>query len=834
MDYNAPRMMTTALALALATARFEIPANAIELTRAARPGAYVEASGPRAALLGSEDGDFEAWIYPFKVLHALRLSVNLPESLSAIALSPQARQVTVRPESTTLSFSHMAFTLNLTVFVPLELPAAVMLLDVRSSRPLTLYFDFTPDLTPMWPGGMGGQFSVWDGEKQAFLLTESRRKYAAYVGSPQAVTGSALPAHNLPDAPTRMVLEVTPEQAAESLVPVIVAGSVEGVEGRQAPARAWEVYEKVLADLESLYRETGRHYQASRARRLQVTTPEPELNLAVEWAAVALEKLRVCNPDLGCGLVAGLGRSGLSLRPGFGWFFGGDTFLNSLALSSLGELGLAREALEMIRRNQREDGKMMHELSQSGARIPWFREYPYGYYHADTTPYYLVALYDYVRASGDLTYLESSWESVEKAYRYCLTTDTDGDGLMENSAAGLGAVETGKLLGDLHTDVYLGAVWTRGLEALAELARFKNAAGLASEVADRAARARRSLNARFWDPALGRHLFALTEGGKGKSAEATAWPAVGVALGVLERAEEEIDLLASAEMASDWGVRMLSTKSTAYDPLSYNNGSVWPFLTGFASWAAYQGRRSVGGFQALMQNARLTRFEGLGYHPELLSGDFYQVIETAVPHQGFSSFGIIAPLARGLLGLEVDAVSGVVHFAPQLPPSWDRLELRNVRMRESSLALTLTRGPGRLSLRVQNEGKGSYRLRFAPLGPGGRSVEVEGATRPVTAELSCAEAPEVSIPQEDINPGSETSSLKLIRATRDVASLKLILEGKGGTSYRFLVHRAPASVRAKGAELELGPPAPRLRRETAFRVRFDGSGYQRKEVELVW
>ncbi len=44
---------------------------------------------------------------------------------------------------------------------------------------------------------------------------------------------------------------------------------------------------------------------------------------------------------------------------------------------------------------------MMHELSQGAGFIRWFEDYGYGYYHADTTPLYIVAVRDYVRASGD-------------------------------------------------------------------------------------------------------------------------------------------------------------------------------------------------------------------------------------------------------------------------------------------------------------------------------------------------------------------------------------------------------------------------------------------------
>ena len=40
---------------------------------------------------------------------------------------------------------------------------------------------------------------------------------------------------------------------------------------------------------------------------------------------------------------------------------------------------------------QRKDGKMAHELSQAAGYLRWFKDYPYGYIHGDTTPYYIVA-----------------------------------------------------------------------------------------------------------------------------------------------------------------------------------------------------------------------------------------------------------------------------------------------------------------------------------------------------------------------------------------------------------------------------------------------------------
>ena len=57
--------------------------------------------------------------------------------------------------------------------------------------------------------------------------------------------------------------------------------------------------------------------------------------------------------------------------------------------------------LRFFAKYQRADGKIPHEISQAAARIPWFTDFPYTYYHLDTTPYWIVALWRYWLATGD-------------------------------------------------------------------------------------------------------------------------------------------------------------------------------------------------------------------------------------------------------------------------------------------------------------------------------------------------------------------------------------------------------------------------------------------------
>jgi hypothetical protein len=78
---------------------------------------------------------------------------------------------------------------------------------------------------------------------------------------------------------------------------------------------------------------------------------------------------------------------------------------------------------------------------------------------------------DWVRAAGDQDATRAFFPSVRRAYEYCASADENGDGVMNNSRAGLAAVETGALRSrDVQTDVYLAATWVEATRAASELA----------------------------------------------------------------------------------------------------------------------------------------------------------------------------------------------------------------------------------------------------------------------------------------------------------------------------------------------------------------------------
>ncbi|MCY3745712.1 MAG: GH116 family glycosyl hydrolase [Acidobacteria bacterium] len=857
----------------LSVPKFPIATSPVELTGPVRPGEYLGVTGPRAAWLGVETGEAELWVHPLKVGRGFRLFFQAPGDGAPIPGELVARTVQVRPELTTINYSHAAFQVRQHILAPrgAETPGILVLLDVDSPDPVEIIAEFHPVLDFMWPASLGGQYAFWDGERRVFVLSESLTRHNAVVGSPWATNSVEHPAHQLGEAPRTMVIPVDPERARREFIPIAIAA------GTVPRDTVFAHYRRLIADAERLYGETRAWADAALAATASVATPDPSLDLALEWAKINLEEQRVCNPDLGCGLVAGWGLSGSGARPGFGWFFGGDAMMNTFAMDALGQWELVAEELRFLARYQRDDGKITHEISQGAAHIDWFETYPYAYYHADTTPYWMLALHQYWRASGDDGLLEELWPAYRRAFEWCLSAETDGDGIIENTAGGLGAVEVGGLGAAIHQDVYLAGVWVAALEGALAMAERLGDPALAEQVARIAPVARATLNDAYWRAEEGHHAFGiLTDGSTNDNL--TVWPATAAAFGLLdaERARGTLTRMAGDRVSSDWGAHMLSTESELYDPLQYNMGTVWPFVTGYASWAQYRYRRPWAGFHLMDAVKQMTYDWSLGRHGELFSGTFYQPLDQTVPHQFFASSMLVTPLLRGVFGWDPDAPNGSARLAPQLPADWREAAVRGLRVGETTIDVEFRGGPGpeggeRLVL-ITSEGP-PVAVEFLPDAPagaaevlvtmtGGQWVEVEatdpppGTTRPSRAiRVTGGRPAEITVtwkgglavapPRIDLEPGQRSTGLRIIDLRAETEGWTLITEGSAGHEYLMDLLGVPvtAAIVDGGAGVEPAPvrtgAGPGLARRAEagggrFRVRFaPGNGRRTATMRLT-
>ena len=835
----------------LAVPRFDIASSPIELTGPVRPGEYLGVVGPRAAWLGLETGEAELWVHPLKVGNGFRLSFSASGNAAPVPGSEVARTVRVRPELTTITYSHAAFQVRQHILAPADTATSglLVLLEVDAPQPLEIIAEFEPVLNYMWPGSLGGQYAYWDPERRLFVLSESLQTRNAVVGSPWATNSVEHPAHQLGEAPRTMVIPVDPERARREFIPIAVAA------GTGLRETVFESYRGLLANAEALYYD--KRLWASRALEstVSIETPDPELDLALEWAKINLEEQRVCNPDLGCGFVAGWGLSRNGTRPGFGWFFGGDAAINTFAMDALGQWDLVAEELAFLARYQRADGKITHEISQAAAHVDWFGEYPYAYYHADTTPYWMLALYEYWRASGDDELVRELWPAYRRAWAWCLSAETDGDGIIENTVGGLGAVEVGGLGEAIHQDVYLAAVWVAALAGARVLARHMGDDEIELDAGLLGISARSTMNSGYWREAEGHHAFGILRGG-GTNDNLTVWPATAAAFGLLNDGEARSTLarIAGDRVSSDWGAHMLSTESDLYDPLQYNMGTVWPFVTGFAAWAQYRHRRPWAGFHLIDAVKQMTFDWSLGRHPELLSGSFYQPLDQTVPHQFFATSMLVTPLLRGVVGWRPDAPLGRARLAPQLPPDWPEATVRGLRAGNTTLDVeihqdwTSAGGWQRAIIRWQGPRLDLDFVPDVPAGARNRSVTVDGvptsSTGAVRVEVGRdAPVPEgaesegvdqddvteievrwegglaVAPPRIDLVPGQRSTGLRIIDLVADDDGWLLTLEGTRGRDY---------DVELFGTPIDAAPTDDAAsasgRTEGTIRVSFAGEG----------
>lgn len=812
--------------------RFNLEPCDIELRRLAQPNTYFDKVGRKFAILGYESGSFEAWAYPLKLLRNFELSFLIGSSTEPVLGKDIVRSISVTPAATTLTYAFQSFTVKATHVAAIDEPGAVLLLAVDTTEPLTVVCSFLPVLQPMWPAGIGGQYAFWDGQLKAYLIGEPTRKNHGYVGSPAGQGISYTPAHMLSDSPNQFKIAIEhPDAVKGKYIPIILAGG----KGKREDVR--KIYEKLAANPEAVYRAAADHYRRLGQDTLRIKTPNERIDLAFEWAKVAYDNLIVDNPDLGKGLVAGLGTSGTGGRPGFGWFFGGDAFMNSLSFNSYGAHEAVKEALLFTQKWQRDDGKMAHELSQAAGYLNWFKDYPYGYIHGDTTPFYIAASYDYLRMSGDAEFVKQSWPSIKKAYDWCLTTDADGDGLMDNSKAGLGALEFGSLTG-IRTDIYLAAAWARAAYAMERLARAAGDEAYEKMAREHYVKAQKSLDDKFWDPDKEQYTYAFAASGK-QVKELTPWSAVPLVWGQgdARRSMLTLEKMNASDLTTDWGVRMLSNKSAFFEPLNYNYGAVWPFLTGWVGTALFKHNFSLQGYGLLMAAVRHTFDNGLGYVTELFSGQQNIWPQEGVAHQGFSSSGVVFPLVRGLLGLEGDALRKEVRFEPRFPADWSDVSIENYKVGDEAFSMRYRKLATKIRLEISSRKNSLYKLIFAPaLGLGtnvssaimnGRNIRFQLAALPLpqavqpivetslsgkdVIEIEMEPAAELLPPVNESMTGDPNQGLRIIKSEFKDRRLNVIVEGLSNRSYDLQVTnphllRSVSGAKWEGSKLQIQIP----------------------------
>ena len=663
-------------------------------------------AGRRALVTGGEQrGIAEVWMHPYRVLKDLTVSIG--------GETPLVRDTQITPVVVQRHLVSRSRIVEEAVTTALDHP--IVLIDYRPekvgrARGLRMATDLAlrwrVDLRRTWPypAGAGGDLRYrLASDGRTLLVTDaSGLPRAAFLPSSQ-VEWRIRPVQGEP------ALDVELRVALEAPFRLLVVGGSSRAELDAAIAALGR------RGVVGLSAQRSRHESQVQQHLVRLRSPDEPVNRAFEWAKLRLDSFFVETPGVGRSLVAGYApaRPGWGDgRPGYAWYFGRDACWTALALLAAGDYASCRLILRFLGASQDVSGKVIHEYTTSG--LAHFDA-------ADATPLYLLLAGRYAAWTGDLAFLGERWQELERAYRYCLETDTDGDGLIENTDVGHGWVEMGPL-SRAHVTLYLAGIWAAALAGLAPIARGLGHTALADELALRAARARAQIATRFAvddDFALG----LLADGTPQR--QRTALTAVPLLLGALdaERVRPWLDAIASPAFTTPWGVRLISRDDPLYSPAGYHTGAVWPLYTGWVSLAEYACHRGEQAFAHLMANARLPFARGQGSFAEVLDGDV-GTFAGVCPEQAWSAALLVTPLIEGLLGAKPDALANRLTLAPHLPAQWSECEWRGLHVGHTTLDVRVNTSAERVVVRVRRTAGGRLDVTVAPALSAHGSVEV--------------------------------------------------------------------------------------------------------------
>lgn len=694
---------------------------------------FVSVHGRRAAIFGYPQryaGDYpaaglEVWAYPVQILSSYSVTFRQQGTTTGIDGQTILRRIVYSPEAVTRVYAGPDFIVREKLFVPLDETGAIIRYEAESAHPIDIEIRFIPVLDLMWPASIGGQDAVWSSAASAYLLSELTHRFTASVGSPDIVAHDETPNSGQSVGRAPGFAFTIRAGGGNKHARVIIAGSGPTLD-------ASVIARKLLEDGDSLEKAAVEHYDDLLRHALRIETPDADTNRALAWSEIALDQAWVCNPDLGCGLVAGYGPSRGARRPQYDWFFAGDAMVSIQALLAEGEYDRAREELEFIlKRQDQKTGMVWHELSQSAGLLDW-SSYPYMFVHVDLTFDFLNTIGNYFSTTGDRDFVKAHWASIESAYAYCRSLVDAKDGLPRIPPDKEGASEQDALTDELS----LSGSWAGAAQAFADLSAAMGHSAEAAQASTDSLQAIRAIGQRYWDERRHSWITGYTRSGTPLIDRGiTSTHVRGKALFSQVQIDSLIGQLASSDFQADWGTRGIASSAVTYDPNSYSRGSVWALSTsGTASefWAEHRPATALPIWRALVPWSSL---DSLGHMHEVVAGNFYHEEVESVPEQTWSSAGFFASAVNGLLGLQVDGVSKRVTFAPHLPPEWTNVTLRNLHAGTSEISVRLFQSATELRLEMQNDGD-PVEVVFNPEIPLGAKLQrAQFGGRPVTATI---------------------------------------------------------------------------------------------------
>lgn len=429
--------------------------------------------------------------------------------------------------------------------------------------------------------------------------------------------------------------------------------------------------------------------------------------------------------------------------PRFAVPFGRDSIITSLETLSWNP-DLARDTLRFLAHHQGKEenpwnyeqpGKIMHEMHTG--ELARLKEVPFGLFYGsvDATPLFLVLGAEYMRWTNDLELFRELESNFDAAWEWIDTYgDMDGSGYVQYRAHTPPKVSSAALTvglfnqgwkdsatavmyadGTMCTDhpVSLSEVqgalyralslWAGVFETMPDNERYR---ARAAELRRREKRLYQQFNEEFWMPE--RNYFAMALDGHHRQVDSiTSNPAECLWARLIDdaRAEAMVRVLMAEPMFSSWGIRTMARTEKAYNPLSYHDGSVWPFengliATGLKKYGFVKETQDV--FNALLDASLYFEYRRW---PEVYTGVSRETggvlarQPDASRPQAWSS-GLIFLFMQNVLGIASNPFSNRVDVTPALPSCLNEVVVENMRIANAHLSMRLVRDGARVLMDI--------------------------------------------------------------------------------------------------------------------------------------
>lgn len=771
-------------------------------------------------------GIFEIWTHPFMSLRDYRAWIVKNGDFTL--LEETGAGIELRSNSIIRTFSLGEGEVREIITSPVDEPYVVVHYEWTENVADEIIVDFKSNLRYMWPyaeDALGSLEYGWDAGMNAFVCSDSGREFVSMVGS--NVPASLLSAGRfstfeyesgqpcgIPEDLLQVAASVSLDIKGQTCCDVILSAGSEGLD------KVRRAYRTAIASPFAAFSSSRKYYEDYCASHFHIESPDSVFNEGCYWATVSSDQFNVDVPGMGRGLFAGYsssrrgwgGGQRVSGRPGYAWFFGRDSEWSGLALLEMGDTEAVKDILKMLIRYQRIDGKIYHEATSSGS---------IHYDSSDGTPFFVVLMGRYLEASGDLDFIRENIGAVHKALAFCQSTDTNGDGLLENTNVGHGWLEGGEFYGSI-TELVIAALYCRGLYYASQMCSLIGDRSNAEEYLSRADRTKNIINTEYWNPEKEFYNFGKMPDGS-FTTELLSIISSSIYLGDTDYDKSRITTchLGDIRMSGDWGVRTIADSCVLNSSGAYTEDNCWPLFTGTVALDEYAYGRYNQGFEHIMQNLLAFAGETHGRIPEVFSGYSYRSCGIT-PNQCWSETMTIQPVIEGMLGFRPYAVEGRIALSPRIPLMWDSLKVCNLKSGRTTLDLEMERTPGNIVYKLFSDNSVVVDMKPS-FGPGteirqvgingesvdfeiipeeeyttvGFSLKVDGKAR---IEISVAEKPSVLphylLPSKnDLPSGCRISSQKF-----SDGSLHVTLQGRGGTSDRILVRSTEGPIAAAGAD----------------------------------